>query len=338
MLGSTRSCPSRQQLERLFGARQRMHAVAVGPQQQHRHPQPRVEVEQLALGAARPAARGARPRAREAGVAGHVGEGLAEEVGRGGVAARAERDPALRAEGRGGRVGEHHVEPGHGGRPGGDLDRRAQPAAGRRHVQAVGHQHQPRRREQAELDPAQQDLGAGVVARRPAGAARAPRPRSRPSPRRTSRSCRGGAGRCSESPWSGRSGRTTRKRSARPSTAGSHSLCESSPECSSASGGTGAGLAVGDAGSVAVVIEPQPHRQIVGARCRGHPELRRSDDERPAAGPPPSRPPRALAALAALGIAAAAARAAGTRRRGALWPSARPRACRRRRARTSWSS
>ncbi len=75
-----------EQAQRLFGAGERMQAVLVGPQQQHGHLQAGIELEQLRLRAPRPAARAPRPRAREAGVAGHVGEGVANEVGSGGVA------------------------------------------------------------------------------------------------------------------------------------------------------------------------------------------------------------------------------------------------------------
>src|SRR5581483_4667557 len=58
--------PAREQLERLFGRGQRVHAVAVGPQQQHRHVELRVQVEQLPLRAARPAPRRLRPGPSEA--------------------------------------------------------------------------------------------------------------------------------------------------------------------------------------------------------------------------------------------------------------------------------
>ena len=47
MLGSTRSCPSGSSPQRLFGGRERVQPVLVGPQQQHRHVQPRIELEQL---------------------------------------------------------------------------------------------------------------------------------------------------------------------------------------------------------------------------------------------------------------------------------------------------
>ena len=69
----------------------------------------------------------------------------------------------------------------------------------------------------------------------------------------------GWRGRSSLSPCSGRSGRTTRKRSDRCSTTGSNSLWLSIAECSSAIAGPVPCLAVGDARAVGVVVEPQPH-------------------------------------------------------------------------------
>src|SRR5436305_972752 len=61
------------------------------------------------------------PRAGEARVAGDVGEGVAEEVGGGGVGACRQAHAALGAEQRAGAVGEQPVEAGHGGGAGEQL-------------------------------------------------------------------------------------------------------------------------------------------------------------------------------------------------------------------------
>src|SRR5918995_5960142 len=53
-----------EQVERLFGHRQRVQLVLVRPQEQGRHLDQAVDLEQIGLGALRPAPRGPRPRAR----------------------------------------------------------------------------------------------------------------------------------------------------------------------------------------------------------------------------------------------------------------------------------
>src|SRR4051794_41924208 len=75
-----------------------MERVAVGPEQQRRRRDPRVDVEQLAARADGPRARERRPRAGEVGVAADVGERVADEVARRRVAADAEPRADLRRE------------------------------------------------------------------------------------------------------------------------------------------------------------------------------------------------------------------------------------------------
>src|SRR6266545_1720737 len=104
--------PVGQQVERLLRGLQRVAAVGVGPQQQHREVQARVEVEQLAPRPRRPALGQPRPRAREVDVAAHVGEGMAHEVAGGGVGAGRELDAVLGAEGRPRHVGQRAIEAG----------------------------------------------------------------------------------------------------------------------------------------------------------------------------------------------------------------------------------
>src|ERR1700722_18745880 len=80
--GKHAQLPTRQQSQCLFRAGQRMHRVVVGPQQQHRHVELGVELEQLCLGASRPAPRALGPRSGEIGVTGHVAKGVAHQVPR----------------------------------------------------------------------------------------------------------------------------------------------------------------------------------------------------------------------------------------------------------------
>ena len=157
---STRSWRVGQQVERLLGGLQRMAPVGVGPQQQHREVEVRVEVEQLAARARRPALGEARPRAREVDVAADVGEGVAQQVARCGVGADRELDPALGPIGGARDVGQRAAEARHGAQ----ARRRAPLLARRRAVQRVGHEHEPPRRDGPQLERAQQDLRAQVVA------------------------------------------------------------------------------------------------------------------------------------------------------------------------------
>ena len=97
----------------------------------------------------------------------------------------------------------------------------------------------------------------------------------------------GWRGRSSESPCSGRSGRTSRKRWVRCSTTGSNSRCESPALWSSTSAGPDARLAVGDARAVGRVEQAKPHPRV----------LRRALARRPpaSAARTPGRDPRAAA-------------------------------------------
>ncbi len=115
---------------------------------------------------------------------------------------------------------------------------------------------------------------------------------ARRSPRRTSRACRGGDGRCSESPCSGRSGSTTRKRSASARRPAPTPCATAAPSAAAraavrrrARGRRRARRRGGDRGAAA-----QP---IVGSDSSGAPGGRR---RAPACGQAARLPPRAAAA------------------------------------------
>src|SRR5436190_16784427 len=98
-----------QEVQRLLGAGERMLAVLVGPEQQRGRCDPRIGVEQLAPGVARPAPGEDCPRARELRVAADVRERVAHEVARGRVPLRAELHPCLRAERDASEMGQRPV-------------------------------------------------------------------------------------------------------------------------------------------------------------------------------------------------------------------------------------
>ena len=123
-----------------------------------------VGVEQVGLRAGRPAARRARPGAGARGVAADVGERVAHEVARGGVAAGAQPLARLGPERHPRGVRDHAVEPRHGAGAGRAEHDPLEPVAGRPPVQRARHDHEPPRRELAGLDRAQQDQRADVVA------------------------------------------------------------------------------------------------------------------------------------------------------------------------------
>ena len=103
-----------QQVERLLGGLERVAAVLVGPQQEHREVEARVEVEQLAARARRPAlAKRAHERARFALPPTSANAWRTRSRG-GGVGAGRELDAALGPEGRARAVGQRAVEAGHG--------------------------------------------------------------------------------------------------------------------------------------------------------------------------------------------------------------------------------
>ena len=103
--------------------------------------------------------------------------------------------------------------PGQARRPRAEAPAGARQRPGRRPVQVVGHQHEPRRLEPVGEHRVQQDLRAEPVAADERPRARRPRGRTRPSRRRTSRACRrGGAG--------PRSRRAAAGRAARPGSGG----------------------------------------------------------------------------------------------------------------------
>ena len=113
--GSTRSWASGRRSRASSAIASGCSAVLVGPQEQDGDVDQAVGVEEVGVAARRPAAGGARPRAGAVGVAAEVGEGVADEVAGGGVAARAEPLAGGRAEGEPGAVGERAVEAGDGG-------------------------------------------------------------------------------------------------------------------------------------------------------------------------------------------------------------------------------
>ena len=114
MPGSTRRCASGSRPSASSAIETRVQAVLVGPQQQRRHVDQAVGVEQVGLRAGRPAPGRARPGAGARGVAADVGEGVAHEVARGRVAARAQRLAGLGPERHPRGVRDHAVEPRHG--------------------------------------------------------------------------------------------------------------------------------------------------------------------------------------------------------------------------------
>ena len=230
--------PVRQQRQRLFGRRSgcmrswSAHSSSTGISRS------RVQLEQLRLGAARPVPGALRPRAREARVAGHVGEGVAQQVGGGGVRRGGQAHAALGREHAPGAVGEQAVEaraPRPRWRPA--PRRGARRRASGCGVHAVGHQHQPRGLQAPGSDRAQQDLRAGVVAGEQRPRAEHLGAEARRSPPRTSRACRGGGA----GPRSRRAaaGRAARRGSGRASCSTSRLplLVREQAECSSASGG-----------------------------------------------------------------------------------------------------
>ena len=139
-----------QQVERLLGDRERVHAVLVGPQQQRRHLDQPVGVEQVGLRARRPAPGGPRPRARAVGVAAEAAERVADQVARGRVAARRqpladagpEREPRRVRDQRG-------RGPGTAAARTPSADRALEPLALGPPVHRVRHQHEPAGRELA---------------------------------------------------------------------------------------------------------------------------------------------------------------------------------------------
>ena len=164
MPSSTRSCACGQQVERLLGDRERVHAVLVGPQQQRRRLDQPVGVEQVHLRADGPAARGPRPGTRAVGVAADAHERVPHEVARRRVAARGQalahgrpvREPAG--------VGDEAIQPRHRGGAERHPGRALQAFPPRALVHRVGHQHQPPGRQLARDDGAQEDQRARLVA------------------------------------------------------------------------------------------------------------------------------------------------------------------------------
>ena len=209
--GSTRSWASGSRSSASSAPCERVAPVLVGPQQQHRRGDARVDVQQLAPGFARAVAREAGPRPREVHVAAHVGERVADQVARGGVAARAQLHAAIGAE-RGLReMGQGAVDPGHRAGAAPAVRQCSLAAAGG--AAASGMSTSASGIQQPALDRAQQHLRAEVVPgdqRARPGRVQAERRRA---PRRASRACRGGAG----GPRSRRAaaGRAARRGSAR---------------------------------------------------------------------------------------------------------------------------
>jgi hypothetical protein len=130
---------------------------------------------------------------------------VAHEVARRRIGAGRQLDAALGPEGRARDVGQQAVDARHGSHPG----HRAPLLARRRAVQRVGHEHEPLRRDGAQLLRAQQDLRAELVA-----ADQRARPRGLHAEggmtSASQSSVYGWRGRSSESPCSGRSGRIRR--------------------------------------------------------------------------------------------------------------------------------
>src|SRR5581483_1074219 len=86
--------------------------TVLGPQQQHRHIEPGVGVEQLRLRRSRPATRELRPRAGEVAVAAYICERMPDEVSGGWVLLRGEPLAELGAEHERGGARYQAVEPG----------------------------------------------------------------------------------------------------------------------------------------------------------------------------------------------------------------------------------
>ena len=179
---STRSWPSGSSAQRLFGGGERVQAVLVGPQQQHGHLAGAGRAPAAASAAPRGHCAGALgPRAGQARVAGDVGEGVADEVGGGGVRAGRQAHAALGPEDRARRRRR-------AGRRGPERRPRWRPAARRAprsggvggRVQAVGHQHQPRGAQRARRRSRAAGSPRRRRGRRPAAGGRAPRRRRPP--------------------------------------------------------------------------------------------------------------------------------------------------------------
>ena len=145
------------------------------------------------------------------GVAGDVGEDVSHEVARQGVGAGGQPLAPLGVKAARA-VGEQTVQP-RDGAGGGQPPGGARARVPRRRVQAAGHQHESPGAQAVGGDRVQQDLRARVVA-----ANQGPRPEhiggEAEITSANQSSVYGWPGRSSESPWRGRSGSTTRKRSA----------------------------------------------------------------------------------------------------------------------------
>ena len=249
-----------QQVERLLGDRERVHR---GPRRPTAAASATsisaVGVEQVA--AARPSASAARraptsargwrcrrrPRTRGA-------RGRARRGCRGRSASR--RRSGRNASGT--PCESDAVEPGHGGRAHREAAARSSRSRSGRRCMRVRHQHQPAGRELAGGDRAQQDLRADVVAadQRPRPAHVAQKPAITSASQSGVYGCRG---RSSESPCSGRSGSTSRNRSAELLHHRLPLAVREQPRVQQRQRAARAGLAVRDARAVGVVVEAELH-------------------------------------------------------------------------------
>ena len=180
--------------------------------QQHGDVDPRVGVEQSALGIGRPAPRELGPRAGAIAVPGHVGEGVANEVAGGGIAlcgqALAHRGP----EHQRGAAGECAVEPRQSRSPAHDAPRRALAGNSSRRWRRFG-MSAIRAGSRRPVVTASRRSPPRCRGRRAAVAGRPPRDRNPRSPRRASRPCTGG-GACPRN-LHGAGGRAARRGNAR---------------------------------------------------------------------------------------------------------------------------
>ena len=261
-----------QQVARLLGDRERVRGILVGPQQQHGHLDQPVGVQQLGL-VARPAPDRLAPRPRAVAVAAEVHRGVADQVARGRVAARRELRPLGRAEREPRGVRRDAVEAGHRGD---DARRRARLAPRRSGGRCSGEDISTSRPGVSWRDSTARSSSSAPISCPPTSG-RGPHV-SRTKPASTSASHSGEywwRGRSSESPCSGRSGSTRRKRSPSSSTSGSHSRCEKPGGVQQRERRPGARLAVGDPRTVGVVVEAELHGAlpiVESGPCSGAPD------------------------------------------------------------------